>query len=399
MKALLLLIFAIPVYIFPSLIFFNSYDNTGYFFEEGRLIYTFNYQGTCTVFKDEIAGIYTPPDADINFFLSFPEKTYIVLKSGKVLGRDEADINIPIELVDYIKKDINDIKVMCDYLPLKFENETKVVLYKNLTFSELGLAVSSVLNSASVVYEVPLKETFQASETVDLSPRPPIVTLDATALNGQGVLSLAFVRDFSNFDYSYKIDGIVYDSSSLALLLPPGTHLVTLVATDSFGLTSLATVSMYASPFVYKTEKLKVEIGYPVDSNFKAILPKEALFNPGKYIVREMKPYGLYTFLIEATDSIRPKLIYSVDRDKIDFDATDVNGVVHSVFVNGVATNKLMPGENLILLVAEDGYGNVNIKHFKVYIKKSGMIGQKFFKISKRTLRTNFVLMIVGDSN
>ncbi len=399
MKALLLFIIIIPVFVFSSLIFFNGYDNTGYFFENGKLVYTFSYQGTCTVFQDEVIGVYTPPDEDINFFLSFPKKPYIVLKSGKVIGKSEADVDVPSKLIEYIEKDMKHTKIMCDTVPLRFENETKVVLYKNLAFSNLGITISPILNAASVVYEIPLKEVFNASETVSLFPKPPVVTLEATALNGQGVLSLASVRDFSSFKYDYSIDGTTFSSSSLALLLPPGTHLITLVATDTFGLSSLATVSMYASPFVYETKGIKVEIGYPIDPNVKAMLPKDALLQPGKYVVRKMKPYGLYTFLIEATDSIRPKIIYSVEEDKIDMDATDVNGVAYSVFVNGIKTNWLMPGENIVLLVAEDSYGNVNLKTFKVNLKRSGIVYKKFFKIDKKTLRTSFIRMTVGDEN
>ena len=400
MKALLLFILTIPVFIFPSLIFFNGYDNTGYFFKDEKLVYTFDYQGTCTISQDEVVGVYTPPDENINFFLSFPKKPYIVLKSGKVIGKSDADIDVPSKLIkQYIEKDLKNTKVMCKTVPLKFESETKVILYKNMSFSDLEMAISPILSAASIAYEIPLKGTFKASETVDLSIKAPVVTLEATALNGQGVLSLASVRDLSNVNYEYKIDGITYNSSSLVLLLPPGTHLITFVATDSFGLSSLATVSVYASPFVYKTKETKVEIGYPIDPKVKAMLPEDALLEPGKYVVREMKPYGLYTFLIEATDSIKPKIIYSVDGDKVDMDATDVNGVAYSVFVNGVKGNQLTPGKNIVLLVAEDGYGNINLKSFKVNLRRSGIVNEKFFKIDERTLRTSFILMDVRDEN
>ncbi len=395
MKALPFFMLLIPSLLLSSVLFLNTYDGSGYLFSKGK-IDKFFFGGACKVEKDTIVGVYKPPDIDINLLLAFPTSEMLVLKSGATIGVKGSSITVNKDIYKLIKEKKPE-EILCWELPGLLISATEVILFRDLDRFTFGSLISPILNRLKVPYEIPKLPFFRKAQTIVLTPSPPVLSVKTIRLEGQGSLVIADVTDSSTTTVEFIVNGEERFSRRELILLPPGKYKVTAVATDTFGLSASKTVEVFSKAFIKESTSIKVEIGFPVDEFVKSHVPPEVLKTPGKHAFYDLKPYGLFKFIIEATDSIYPEISYQIEGDMITAEASDVNGATAVVFVNGKAQNHLDPGKNTVIIVAVDSYGNTTMKTLNVEYGKEVLALRRIVEIGGIRFRSPFVKRLGGN--
>ncbi len=365
MRALLLFFFLLPSLLFSALIVLNLYNHEGYLISKGEFD-EFSFVGSCDSFFNVFSFIYIPPDEDINRLLSFPAEPVAVFDTGlTVSSTGIADTIIPDRIFETLKEG-RVKKVFCIDIPAKFESSRKIKILEDTTLLSVGSVVGAILKESGIPYEVnPSHRKLKKGQILDLTPKPPVVRLNYIKLDGLGSFVFADITDSSTVTIQWQVDGKIMDYPE-SFLLEPGTHTVLLKVKDVYGETAQSSLVVFSEPFEIFNEKFTVEIGYPAEEKIKRIFPKELLSKPGIYEYKDYKPYGFYMYTLVATDTILPKMSFTINDGIVTVNATDVNGVTVNVFINGILTRKLHSGINDVVILVCDGFGNTVIKAFSV---------------------------------
>ncbi len=324
-----------------GLVVFNGYDHTGYVFDDSFL--TFEYIGTCEPGKTEVVDEYVPPSNEVDVYGAFPKSRLLFLSNGLSVGTPVADVVVPEWVFDHMR----DSAVVCTDLPVEFLSPNVLKVLSDVSPPML----SPLLEDMEVDWELPPKNLFKKGEVISTLPTVPVISIVDLPVDGVALSLMASVSDFSQVELEWIVDGSRVSSSPL-IVLPPGDYDVTLVATDSHGLSSRGSKRVKAKPFLRVVERLKCELGVDCGA-----LAEE----PGIEIFKALKTYGLFTFIVEATDTTYPKVSVSISSEKVRGMVEDPSGAEVFVYINGRKGDRLKYGENTITAVGVDAFGNVSV--------------------------------------
>jgi hypothetical protein len=340
----LILIFASVV--FSSLILLNTYDGKGYIFSEN--FETFTFSGKCIEGVAYPVSVYIPPDPDVDVFGDFPKISLIYLSNKLSVGVKEADIVVPEEVFNLIENST----VLCTDIPVEFLSPSVLKVKDDIPAWELGGVISNVMNSMNCRWELPLKGVFKKGEIVSTNPEKPSVDLEISKFPGVGALLRANVMDFSDVNILWDLSGRKKEGEVLSV--PPGEYSVKLFAKDSLGLTTSASLLIKVEDFQRVFKRFSCEIGVDCSD-----LAGEG---PGVYVLKALKPYGYFEFIIDATETTYPKVQLQIIGEVVKGEAKDPNGAETFVFVNGRGSGRLNLGRNAICVVGVDPYDNISME-------------------------------------
>ena len=335
-----------------SLILLNDYDNVGYVLSSEFL--SFEFEGRCPVGVSTPVSFYTPPSERVDVYGDFPKRPFALMSNGITIGSTSTSVVVPEWTFNLLPKS----EVYCYDSPIDFLSPSVVKVLKEMKSWELGSVVSGIMEKIGEYWELPNKLVFEAGEVVSLIPRNPKVDIEYAKSPGVGAVVFPKVSDFSRYDYSWTVNGSPVKSS--ILVLSPGDYHITLKATDSIGFDSSKSISLRVEPFQVVNEHLRCEIGI---DNCKALTGSS---KPGVYVLRSLKTYGVFTFVVDATETTFPRIRLSIGRKSVQATAEDPSGSNVFVFVNGRIGDRLVDGKSIVEVVALDPYGNATFESTEV---------------------------------
>ncbi len=346
------LFFFLSTTLMASLILLNDYNDIGYIFSSEFL--SFKFEGRCPVGDSTPVSFYLPPSEIADVYGDFPRESFAFMSNGITIGSTDTSVVVP----DWVFKLLSESEVYCYDDPIDFLSPSVIKVLKNMKNWEIGSVVSEVMNRIGEYWELPDVLNFKSGEVVSLVPRNPKVNAEYSESPGVGAVVLPEIRDFSRYRYSWIVNGSTVESS--ILVLPPGDYKITLVATDSIGFDSSKSLDVRVTPFQIVKKHLRCEIGI---DNCKTLTGST---NPGVYVLKSLKTYGLFTFIVDATETSFPKVQISLEGDRVQANAEDPSGAEVFVFVNGRIGDRLINGKNFVEVVAVDPYGNATLDSTEV---------------------------------
>ena len=341
-----LLFFFLSTTIF-SIILLNDYDRVGYILSSEFL--SFKFDGKCPVGESTPVSFYNPPSKEVDVYGDFPRNPFAFMSNGVTIGTTNTSVEVP----EWVFKELRKSEIYCYDHPIDFLSPSVIKVLENMKSWEIGSVVSKIMENVGEYWELPTKPEFKSGEVISLIPRDPVVDLKYAESPGVGVVAFPEIRDFSSYNYSWVVDGAALESS--ILILPPGNHKITLVATDSIGFNRSKTLKVNVTPFQIVKKKMRCEIGI---DNCEVLTGSRS---PGVYVIKSVKTYGMFTFIIDATETTFPEIHLSIRDRFVSVSATDPSGAKVFVFVNGRIGDRLINGENVVEAVAMDPYGNITL--------------------------------------
>ena len=351
MRLSFLLIF-LSTTLMASLILLNDYNDTGYIISSEFL--SFKFEGRCPVGDSTPVSFYIPPSEIADVYGDFPKKPFAFMSNGITIGSTDTNVVVP----DWVFGLLSKSEVYCYDDPLDFLSPSVVKVLKDMKDWELGGVISEIMNRIGEYWELPDKLNFKSGDVVSLAPRSPKVGLKYAESPGVGLVVFPRIRDFSRYTYSWTVNGSTVESS--ILVLPPGDYKITLTATDSIGFDSSKSLKIDVTPFQIVERKLRCEIGI---DDCKILTGST---NPGIYVLKTLKTYGVFTFVVDATETSFPKIRVSFKDNLVRASAEDPSGAEVFIFVNGKIGDRLINGKSLVEIVAVDPYGNATLDSTEV---------------------------------
>lgn len=371
-----ILLLLLSGFTFATEVLINTYDKTGYVFDEdNQLIASFKAECDAVRISSVVSNVYRPLHLTVDYF-PLPVSTLLILEEGQTLGANEGDICVGEKAFELLYQkycsEKKSITVNVDFYPIEIYSD-RIVIKEEITREKFQHFVQHFLPDLAVWY--PITPGVYPLKSSRLKPEFALYTFPGI---GGGVIPI-----FHNEPCSLKwnIDGI--ETTRSAVFFGPGEHQIDAVYDLSFNSQWQQGFRVFVPYQRVLFSSTEVSLGGVSSGNYEdyffldGIEPHRIFSIPCKTTLITVDPPEVSVVKITVQDDMQPIINIQCPQKTsgllpISIKVEDASAAEVQVYVDGEKIEltqgilDLEEGYHVVTVFAVDAFGNSSFNARKV---------------------------------